>query len=592
MKVKVVLFVILAFSIYSQSQPLDLKTYAEKTDYRRTPSYSQTIEFAQKLDKTSRLIKYESFGKSAQKRDLPLLIAASDEDFSPEKARKNQKLVVLILACIHAGESDGKDAGLALFRDIATGKEAELLKSIVILFIPIYNVDGHENFSPYNRINQIGPEEMGFRATSTNLNLNRDFMKADAPETKAFLALWNKWKPDFFIDSHVTDGADHRYDMTYEFPRSYEVSSHIRDWMIENFEKKVIPKIEKEGYLVTRYFELVGREIKDGIATFIATPRFSTGYAALRNRPALLLESHSLKPYKTRVLVTYTMIKKVLEELEESKNSLKEAIYKAEIETINRGEVFNPNYRFPLQLQVTKQAEPFLFKGYEYLIEDSQVSGAKKIVYTKKPSDFVVPKYDKAEITVSVDLPLFYIVPVQWEEVISILQIHGIQFYRTKKPLTLEVETYRLTEPKWATRPFEGRITLTCNATKVKEKLFFPANSALIPLEQENANVAVNLLEPLSADSFVSWGFFNAIFEQKEFYSDHVMEKIAEEMLKGDEKLKKEFEEKLKDANFKQNPRARLNFFYERSPYYDKKIGLYPIGRITELKSEIKEAIR
>ncbi|MFN3330202.1 MAG: M14 family metallopeptidase, partial [Pyrinomonadaceae bacterium] len=515
---------------------------------------------------------------------MPLLIAAKDNAFSPELAKKQGKAVVLIQACIHAGESDGKDAGLALFRDIAITKtRLNLIDNVVILFIPIYNPDGHEIFSPYNRINQNGPDEMGFRATSVNLNLNRDYMKLDAPETRAFVRLWNLWKPDFFIDSHVTDGADYQYNITYEFPHFQEIAESLRLWMLNHFEKKVVPEIEKEGNLVTRYIELKGREIKDGIVTFVATPRFSTGYAALRNRPSLLIESHSLKPYKSRARGTYDVFWKTLEEINRSRESLFDAIKQADLETINRGKIYNPETRFPLKLEITEESEPFVFKAVEYTIEDSPISGAKKIVYGTNPVEIVVPKFDKAKVTAATTPPLFYIIPPQWTNVIEVLQAHGVELYRLSKPISIEVESYRLIEPRWAQRPFEGRLMVSYKVLPIKETRFFPANSVIVPLAQELGNVIIHLLEPESPDSLVAWGFFNSIFEQKEFYSDHIMEKLALEMLKNDENLRKEFEERLKtDESFRQNPRARLNFFYERSPYFDKRIGLYPVGRIVK----------
>ncbi|MDQ5844293.1 MAG: peptidase M14, partial [Acidobacteriota bacterium] len=184
--------------------PPEWLTHAEKTDYRETPRYDATIEYSKRLDQASRLIKYETFGKSGEGRDLPLLLAAEGDTFTPEAARRAHKPVILIQACIHAGEPDGKDAGLALLRDIAITKtRAGLLKNVVVLFIPIYNTDGHERVSPYNRINQNGPSEMGWRTTTSYQNLNRDYMKADTPETRAWLDLWNKWRPDMFIDCHV-----------------------------------------------------------------------------------------------------------------------------------------------------------------------------------------------------------------------------------------------------------------------------------------------------------------------------------------------------------------------------------------------------
>ncbi len=222
-----------------------------------------------------------------------------------------------------------------------------------------------------------------------------------------------------------------------------------------------------------------------------------------------------------------------------------------------------------------------MFKGTEYKVEDSDISGAKRIIYGTKPLNITIPKYDEAKVTASVAPPLYYIVPPQWQEVIAVLEAHGIKFQRTTKPLTIEVGSYRLTEPKWLPASFESHNKMNYKTVPIKEMGTFPANSVIVPLDQEAANVAIHLLEPDSPDSLLYWGFFSAIFEQKEYGEAYVVEKLAREMLAKNHELKKEFEEKLKDENFAKNSNARLRFFYERSPYYDKRIGLYPVGRIT-----------
>ena len=206
----------------------------------------------------------------------------------------------------------------------------------------------------------------------------------------------------------------------------------------------------------------------------------------------------------------------------------------------------------------------------------------KRIIYGTKPLDITIPKYDTAKVTATVAPPLYYIVPAQWQNVIEVIKAHGIKFQTITKPLTIEVESYRLTDPKFAPMSFESHNTVSFKTVPVKETRTFPANSIVIPLDQETANVAIHLLEPDSPDSFAYWGFFSAIFEQKEYGEAYVLEKIAREMLAKDANLKKEFDEKLKDENFAKNPRARLTFFYERSPYFDKRIGLYPVGRIVK----------
>ena len=573
----------------SKNVPQDWRTLAEQTDYHKSWNYADTVKFAQKLATASPQIQYQSFGKSGEGRDMPLLIVSGDKNFTPEAVKKSGKAIIFIQAGIHSGEIDGKDAGFALLRDIAITKtRADLLKDSVILFVPIYNVDGHELTSPYNRINQNGPDEMGFRGTSANLNLNRDYMKADAPETRAWLNLWNKWKPDFFIDCHVTDGAEFQYNVTYEYAHFGEVAPEIKNWMDAHFDGNVVPKVEAEGNLLTHYVEFAGREVTNGVATFIATPRFATGYVPLRNRPGLLIETHSYKPYKSRVRGTYDVLHYTIEEINQNKASLFEANKIAEQATVERGKTYDANRKFPLQLEIIPKSIPFAFKGTEYTKEQSDISGAERIVYGTKPLDITIPRFDEAKITASVAPPLYYIVPPQWQAAIEVIAAHNIKFQRISQPLQVEVESYRLTEPKFAQMSFEGHNTVSYKTAAIKETRTFPANSIIIPLDQAAANVIIHLLEPESQDSLAFWGFFSAIFEQKEYGESYVVEKLAREMLAKDANLRKEFDEKLKDENFAKSARARLNFFYERSPYFDKRIGLYPVGRIVTKLDSIK----
>lgn len=579
----------LAAQSESTNVPAAWQTTAEKTDYAKTSRYDEAIEYAKRLDKASELIHYQSIGKSGEGRDIPLLIASSDKSFSPKWAKKTGKAIVFIQAGIHAGEIDGKDAGFALLRDIVITKtRLELLKYVIIIFVPVYNVDGHENWSAYNRINQNGPDEMGFRANSNNLNLNRDYMKADAPETRAWLKLWNEWKPDLFMDCHVTDGADFQYNVTYEYAHFQEVAPSIKTWMEDHFDGIVVPKVEKEGNLLTHYVEFAGREVTGGIATFIATPRYATGYTPLRNRPGLLIETNVYKSYKSRVRGTYDVLLYFVEEAGNAKSSLFVANITAETQTVERGKSFDEKRQFPLTLSITDKSTPLDFKGLKYTITDSTISAGKEITYTSEPLNITIPRFDDARVSRSVAPPLAYIVPPQYLEVIELLRLHGIKFTRLQKPLTAEIESYQLSEPKWATNSFENRITLTAKQTPVKETRTFMAGSIIVPMDQEAANVAIHLLEPNGPDSFLYWGFFNSIFEQKEGGSGYILEKLAREMLTKDPKLQEEFDRRLLDPAFARSPQARLRFFYERSPYYlNQKIGVYPVGRILKA-SELK----
>jgi murein tripeptide amidase MpaA len=576
----------------TSSVPVEWQTHAEKTGYRETPRYAETIAYSRKLSSASPLIRMKSFGESGEGRALPLLIAATGGTFTPEAARRAGKAVVLVQACIHPGEPDGKDAGLALLRDIAITKtQPRLLDKLVLLFIPIYNTDGHERFGPFNRINQDGPIEMGWRVTSTNLNLNRDYMKADAPETRAWLKMWTEWNPALFIDCHVTDGADYRYVLTYQYEQHENVPAPVLQWERAAFEGRIIPAVEAAGHLSAPYMEFRdNRDLMKGIDSFIAPPRFSTGYTPVRNRPGLLIETHMLKPYRPRVLATYALLKAALEEVNRDTESLLRVVRQADEQTAAEGRAYNAARTYPLQFELTEKSRPFQLKGVESHTELSDVSGAVRVVFGTKPIDLTVPLYDEARVTASASVPLYYIVPVQWKSVIDVLAAQGLRLQRLAASETIEVESYRFSEVKLATTPFEGRVMPTFKTNPVRERRTFPAGSVVVPLDQPGAHVAMYLLEPQSPDSFVAWGFFNAIFEQKEGGEDYVLEKLAREMLAKDENLRREFEERVAtDPKFAASSRERLRFFYERSPYWDKQMNLYPVGRITS-KLEAKLA--
>ncbi len=563
--------------------PSEWLTHAEKTDYRETPSYDATIEYSKRLDQASRLIKYETFGRSGEGRDLPLLLAAEDETFTPDAARRARKAVVLIQACIHAGEPDGKDAGLALLRDIAITKtRAGLLKNLVVLFIPIYNTDGHERVSPYNRINQNGPSEMGWRTTTTYQNLNRDYMKADTAETRAWLSLWNEWKPDLFIDCHVTNGADYQYNITYQHEHHDGVPPSVLAWEREVIDGRVAPATEAAGNIISWYLEFIdNRDLPKGIRDFNGSPRFSTGYTPLRNRPGILIETHMLKPYRPRVIGTYDFLRFTLQEVGREPEKLLKAVREADEQTVAAGSTYDQKRLFPLDFELTDKATPYKFRGVESKVEMSDVSGAPYVTFGNKPIELTVPMYNELRVKHAVALPLSYIVPAQWTEVIEVIEAHGLKVSRTKTAATLEIESYRFHDVKWPGGPFEGRQMPSFRVEATKERRVFPPGSVVVGLNQEGARVAINLLEPLAPDSLVRWGFFNATFEQKEYGEAYVVEKLAREMLASNPQLREEYEKRLaSDPQFASSARQRLDFFYKRSPYWDPQMNLYPVGRI------------
>ncbi|HEX5889164.1 MAG TPA: M14 family metallopeptidase [Pyrinomonadaceae bacterium] len=561
-----------------------MQTHAEQTNYRQTPNYADTIAFAQQLADASPAIEYRGFGHSGQGRELPLLIASETQTFTPEAARAAGKAVVLIQACIHSGEPDGKDAGFALLRDIAITKTAAgILNNVVLLFMPIYNTDGHERSTPFNRINQNGPESMGWRTTSTYQNLNRDYMKADTPETRAWLRLWNEWEPDLFIDCHVTDGADYRCNITYHHEHHAGIDEAVLEWERDVFDDKVAKATEAAGNVISWYLEFIdNRDLTLGTRDFNGSPRFSTGYVPLRNRPGILIETHMIKDYRSRVIGTYDFLRAALTEVNNDPDRLIRIGREADMRTTDAGRVYNPSALYPLDFELTEETTPFTLKAFQYETEQSEVSGDLRVIYGREPLDLTIPMYDTFRVTAAVAPPLHYIVPVQWTSVIEVLHAHGVRFRSLAEPVSIEVESYRLTNVRWPYEPFEGRHMPQFEVERTTGTREFPAGSLVVPVAQPLGKLVLNLLEPEAPDSFARWGFFNAIFEEKEYAEHYVLETLARAMMQNDPGLKREFEALLaSDPDFAASPAARLRFFYKRSPYWDPQMSLYPVGRVT-----------
>jgi len=582
MKFLVFAFCLLWLSININAQDVSFQTFYEKSNYRETPRYDGTIEFCRKLDQASPILKYSTFGKSPQGLDLPLLIADKNGNFTPEAVRKSGNAVLLIQACIHAGESDGKDAGLMLLRDIAVYKKnLPLLDHVTILFIPILNTDGHERFGPYNRINQNGPEEMGWRTTAQNLNLNRDYLKADAPEMKAWLRLYNAWLPEFFVDCHVTDGADFQYTMTYALETKGNMEEDLSAWTADICEPYLVSEMKKSGYPVFPYVQFRNwHDPRSGLTIGVAPPMLSQGYTAVQNRPGLLIETHMLKPYKARVTSTYNMLEHTLELLNKEYKTLQALIKKADEYT--SGEAFRKE-PFPVNFSESyADSVKTEFLGFEYTIDTSDLTGGLWFKYdNQKPTIWQLTMFPNCKANKFASLPEAYLIPPQCVSIIEGLKLHGIKMTPLQKENKLEVKTSRFRNVNWQKRAYEGHHKLTYELIDSVEQRTFPAGTMLVEMNQRTARVIAHLLEPASPDSYAAWGFLDSYMEQKEYSESYVMETMAREMIRKNPALKTEFEQKkTSDKSFASDPDIMLNWFYSKSPYWDSIFNLYPVGRV------------
>lgn len=582
MKILAAVLLSAIFTVSGLTQENSLITLFEQSGGTKTPSYLETITYCVKLASASPMVHYTTFGKSPQGRDLPLLIVDHAGRKTAREVKESGNAVLLIQACIHSGESDGKDAGFLLIRDLVTKPELQhLLQNTTILFIPIFNVDGHERFGPFNRINQNGPEEMGWRTTSLNLNLNRDYLKADAPEMQAWLTLFNTWNPDFFIDTHVTDGADYQYVLTYALETKGNMEKGLSDWTAGVCEPFLKNEMDRARLPIFPYVEFRRwHDPRSGLVHWTAPPMLSQGYTAARNRPGLLIESHMLKPYKQRVEATRELISVVLRLLEKEYKNLRAVNNNADAVTADPAFLAKP---FALSWTESMNDSTMTdFLGFDYDIDTSDLTGGLWFKYNnQRPVTWKLPVYSHNVPEDQVLLPKAYVIPCQWTEVIHRLGLHGIQMKTLAEDTRLEVSVLHFSQVKWQQRSYEGHIKVDYQLIDSIETRVFPAGSVVIEMNQASARVIAHLLEPGSPDSFAAWGFFNTIMEQKEYFESYVMEAEARKMLDEIPGLREEFNRKTaSDPKFAASPEAILRWFHSRSPWYDQWYNVYPVGRI------------
>ena len=546
-------------------------TPAEARGFEETPSYAATRAWLDHLDAASPLLSIESFGRTAQGRELYAVRAA--------KPGPGPKPVLLVQAGIHSGEIDGKDAGLMLLRDIALRGKDHLLDHADLLFVPIFNADGHERSSPFSRPNQRGPRSQGWRTTAQNLNLNRDYLKADTPEMKAMIGLLRKYQPALYLDLHVTDGTDYQYDITFAFPGwagYYAHSPSIGRWLDRNYRPAMTAALANAGHIPGMYVAAVAERDPDkGIAQDPDSPRFSTGYADLARIPSVLVETHSLKPYRQRVLGTYVLVEESLR-LVGAEGAQIQAAISADRSSRPRTEILTWK-KAPKPLYVIPD-----FKGVAHESFRSAASGGREVRWLGRPVTRRMPVFGQIPDKV-VTLPEAWWVPVTKPEVIALLRLHGIAFETIAEPRMLDLDMVRLVGPELK-KAEEGHVPLLAKSyVHARRRETFPAGSVRVPSAQPLGLLAAAMLEPESRDSLLAWNLFPEILQRTEYIEGYVLAPLADRMLAENPALKKEFEAKLAaDPKFAADPDARLGWFYERTPYYDERFLLYPVGR--ELK--------
>lgn len=575
------LLALLAAFPLAQAAP-SLVTVSERSGFTATGRYDEVIQLCAAFQQAyPKQVKCLQFGTTPEGRPMLALAVNAQGVFTPAAARAKGLPVTLIQGGIHAGEIDGKDAGFLALREILDRKLAQgALDKQVLLFVPVFNVDGHERFAKWNRPNQRGPVEMGWRTTAQNFNLNRDYVKADAPEMQAMLALVNAWDPLTYVDLHVTDGAMFQHDVSIQAepvnsgdPAFRKAGVALRDGIIGD--------ISKQGSSPQSYY-MSFKDTDDPASGFVNTvyePRFSTGYFQLRNRIAVLVETHSWKDYPTRVRITHNTIVSILQQVADHGQAWQRAAADADARAARLA-----GQPVALSYKTTDKTTMVDFQGYAYTRTMSDVSGMLMTHYDEsKPQVWHVPLRDEVVDDLQVRAPgAGYVVPAAWAgQVAAKLDQHGIRYRKLDKAIAAApVETFRADKASFAAGSVESHQRLKVEGAWKPEPRALGKGALFVPISQPKARLVMAILEPQAPDSLLAWGEFNNAFERKEYMEEYVAEDVAREQMAKDPALAAAFRARVEsDPAFAKNPHARLEFFARRHPSWDERLNLYPVMR-------------
>ncbi|GGG22591.1 hypothetical protein GCM10011532_02050 [Christiangramia forsetii] len=553
----------------------DFETQFEKSGGTETGTYTEVIAFYKELADAYPSISLEEFGKTDSGLPLHLAIYNPEGEFDLEKLEKSHS-VMLINNGIHPGESDGIDATMMLFRDMA-GDSITSPKNTIIATIPIYNVGGALNRNSGSRTNQNGPKEYGFRGNARNYDLNRDFIKADTKNAQSFYEIFHYLNPDVFIDNHVSNGADYQYTLTHLFTQHDKLGGSLGDYL----QNKMMPALEDslkvKEWDITPYVNVFNEVPENGFSQFMDSPRYSTGYTTLWNTLGMMVETHMLKPYDKRVMGTYELMRSMI------------SITDADTEVIRdlRNQAlrkYKTDRKYNLQFEADQEnPSKREFKGYEGENITSELTGQPRLKYNRdKPFTKEIEYYDNFTVTEEIEIPRAYIIPQGWWQVIDRLEMNNIKMESLDRDTLIDVEVYKIEDFETSETAYEGHyLHKNTKVSKSTEKVKFRKGDYLITTFQDGARYLLETLEPSAVDSFFNWNFFDTVLQQKEGFSPYVFEDVAKELLENNPDLKKEFETKKRsDSDFRNSWYAQLDWLHKQSNNYEEAHLRYPVFRL------------
>lgn len=573
---KLAAFALLLFPSFLFSQ--SILTRYEQSQTKETPAYNDIIGWWAMMDARFATIKMLTMGPTDAGFPLHLVLVSSDKDFDMNSLRRKNRRIILINNGIHPGEPDGIDASMLLVRDIATGK-TKLPANVVLAIIPVYNIGGCLNRSPWYRADQNGPDSFGSRGNSQNLDLNRDFIKCDSKEARSFAEIFHLCDPDVFVDNHVSNGADYQHIMTLLSTQHNKLGGVMGNYLHNEFEPGLYKLMKEKGYDLVPYVDFAGKTPEQGMTAFLDGPRFSSGYATLWHTFAFVPETHMLKPYAQRVQATYALMQSFIaftaqnsSTIQQLRNETKKAVAQQNSFAVS----WKPD---------TSRFDEVLFKGYQAGYKPSNVSGLPRLYYDRtKPFEKKIQYFNFYNARTTVTKPVAYMIPQGWWKVLDLLKLNKVTMRQLSKDTTIEVEVYRIDDYKTFPRQFEmHHLNTDVAVSKRKAIISFRKGDYYIPMNQPANRFLAEVLEPQGDDSYFAWNYFDAILWRKEGFSAYAFEDTAADYLAKHPDLKKQLElRKATDTAFANSASAQLDFVYKNSPYYEPEYLRYPVYRVVK----------
>jgi len=573
---------VLSFSLLiAVAAVAQLKTRYEQSGYTETATYQEAMDFFRALDAKYEELSVIAHGPTDIGIPLHVVLISTGKETTSEELQSSGKAIWLINNAIHPGEPDGVTASQLFARELMENKKKyrKVLDKVAIAIIPFYNIGGTLNRNSTTRANQNGPVAYGFRGNARHYDLNRDFIKSDTRNAKSFQELFQRYDPDLFLDTHVSNGADYQYTMTLLNTQQDKMGGELGTYMEEVLLPYTFDGMESRGHEATPYVNAWGQTPDKGWTQFLDLPRYSTGYTTLFHTVGYMSETHMLKPFRQRVASTYALMETMLDFLDEKGEELM-----ALRETTKRRVSDQHEYEITWAVD-TSHYTPLLFKGYETSYVKSEVSGLNRLKYDRdRPFSKEVKFRNTYQAKTVIEAPKYYVIPQQWRRVIELLKVNQVEMEQLDRDTVISVEAYKISNYKTVSSPYEGHyrhydvLVAPYNLT-----IGFRKGDVLVAVNQWRNRYIVETLEPEAADSFFSWNFFDAILQQKEHFSSYVFEDHAVKILEEHPEIKSALEAaKSNDPTLAESAYRQLDFIYQRSAHREPEYLRYPIFRVME----------